>query len=70
MSHPSQTTCSYCSYPNRLVIVGFLAAELDGSNEAAGLPKLHYSSLVACSMQAAARTSAAVVKGSAARGLD
>ena len=71
MSRPSQTTCSYCSYPIRLVNVAYLAAEFDGSNEAAGPPKLHYSSSVAaCPMQAAARTFAAIAKGSVARGLD
>ena len=71
MSRPSQTTCSYCSYSIRLVKVRDLATEFYGSCEAAGPPKLHYSSSVAaCPMQAAARTFAAIAKGSVARGLD
>ena len=70
MNRPLQTTCSYCSYSIRFVMVRDLAAELDCSNEAAGPLNLHHSSSVACPMQVAARTSAAVAKGFAARGLD
>ena len=67
---PSQTTCSHCSNSIRLVKAWDLAAGSDGSYEAVDPPKLHYSNSVACPIQVAARTSAAVTKGSTARGLN